>query len=366
MPADRILVVDDEDSIREIVSSMLTSANYQCRQAASAAEALALLDSGEEFELMLSDLMMAGMDGIGLLERTKERYPDMPVVMVTAVHDISVALTAIRNGAYDYLLKPFEREQLLNTVRRALENRRLKMENRAYQMNLESLVQQRTEQLRLTLRDLEKSYDYTLEALGDALDMKDAETEGHSRRVTAYTIAIARAMGIPKEQIAVIARGAFLHDIGKMAIPDQILRKPGPLTPDEVAVMKEHSFKGYNMLKRIPFLQEAAEIVYAHQEKFDGSGYPRGLKGQEIPLGARIFSIADTLDAIRSDRPYRPARPLAVAKKEIADWAGRQFDPEIVEVFLAMPDKIWEDLRAEINASINAMPVYATGAKGGL
>ena len=140
MPSERILVVDDEDSIREIVSSMLASANYQCRQAASGLEALALLDSGEEFELMLSDLMMAGMDGIGLLEKTKERYPDMPVVMVTAVHDISVALTAIRNGAYDYLLKPFEREQLLNTVRRALENRRLKLDNRAYQTNLEALA----------------------------------------------------------------------------------------------------------------------------------------------------------------------------------------------------------------------------------
>jgi putative nucleotidyltransferase with HDIG domain len=306
------------------------------------------------------------MDGIGLLEKTKERYPDMPVVMVTAVHDISVALTAIRNGAYDYLLKPFEREQLVNIVRRALENRRLKLENRKYQNNLESLVAQRTEQWRLALLNLEKSYDYTLEALGDALDMKDAETEGHSRRVTAYTIAIARAMGIPKEQIAVIARGAFLHDIGKMAIPDEILRKPGPLSPDQVAVMKEHSFRGYNMLKRIPFLQEAAEIVYSHQEKFDGSGYPRGLKGEEIPLGARIFSIADTLDAIRTDRPYRAGRPLAVAKKEIEVWAGRQFDPKIVEVFLAMPENIWEDLRKEIDASLHHFPVYATGAKTGV
>src|SRR5499427_4317631 len=194
---------------------------------------------------VLSDLMMAGMDGIGLLERTKERYPDMPVVMVTAVHDISVALTAIRNGAYDYLLKPFEREQLLNTVRRALENRRLKLENRAYQTNLEALVAQRTEQLRQALGDLEKSYDITLEALGDALDLRDAETEGHSKRVTAYTIAMARAMGLAPDRIRVIARGAFLHDIGKMAIPDAILRKPGPLTKEETEIMKEHAFRGY-------------------------------------------------------------------------------------------------------------------------
>src|SRR5258706_4928696 len=188
--ADRILVVDDEEAIREIVCAILAAAGYTSEQASSGIEALALLNSGEQFELMLSDLMMANLDGIGLLERTKERFPDMPVVMVTAVHDISVALAAIRNGAYDYLLKPFEREQLLATVRRALENRRLKLENRAYQTDLEALVEARTEQLRKAVVDLERSYDITLEALGDALDKKDAETEGQSKRVTAFTIAI--------------------------------------------------------------------------------------------------------------------------------------------------------------------------------
>src|ERR1700750_1856689 len=196
MQSDRILIVDDEEAIREIVASMLTMAGYDCKQAGSGLEALAILESGEEFELMLSDLMMAGLDGDGLLERSKEKYPDMPVIMVTAVHDISVALAAIRNGAYDYLLKPFEREQMLAMVRRALEHRRLRLENRAYQSNLESLVAARTEQLRQTMTDLERSYDITLEALGDALDLKDAETEGHSKRVTAFTIAVARAMGL--------------------------------------------------------------------------------------------------------------------------------------------------------------------------
>jgi len=352
MPADRILVVDDEEPIREIVCSMLAAANYQCSQASSGLTALAALDSGEEFELMLSDLMMADLDGIGLLEKTKERFPDMPVVMVTAVHDISVALAAIRNGAYDYLLKPFEREQLLATVRRALENRRLKLENRAYQTNLESLVAARTDQLRKAMSTLERSYDITLEALGDALDLKDAETEGHSKRVTAFTIAIARAMGLSADQIRVIARGAFLHDIGKMAIPDAILRKPGALNPDEVNVMREHCYRGYQMLKKIPFLTEAAEIVYSHQERYDGTGYPRGLKGDEIPLGARLFSVADTLDAITSDRPYRPAQSLSAARDEIERWAGRQFDPEVVKTFLAMPENIWGDLRKEIDAQI--------------
>ena len=348
--ADRILVVDDEEAIREIVTSMLSFANYQCKQARSGLEALAMLNSGEDFELMLSDLMMADLDGIGLLERTKEKFPDMPVVMVTAVHDISVALAAIRNGAYDYLLKPFERDQLLATVRRALENRRLKVENRAYQTNLESLVAARTDQWKKAMQNLERSYDITLEALGDALDLKDAETEGHSKRVTAFTIAIARAMGLQKEQISVIARGAFLHDIGKMAIPDSILRKPGKLTPDEVAIMREHCYRGYQLLKRIPFLHEAAEIVYSHQEKFDGTGYPRGLKGEQIPLGARLFAIADTLDAITSDRPYRPAQSLAAARAEIERFSGTQFDPEAVKMFLGMPDNIWEDLRREIDS----------------
>ena len=361
--AERILVVDDEEPIREIVASMLGTAGYLCKQAGSGMEALAVLNSGEEFELMLSDLMMADLDGIGLLERTKEKYPDMPVVMVTAVHDISVALAAIRNGAYDYLLKPFEREQLLNTVSRALENRRLKLENRTYQTNLESLVKARTDQLQAAMASLERSYDITLEALGDALDLKDRETEGHSRRVTLFTIAIAQALGLPREQITIIARGAFLHDIGKMAIPDNILNKPGKLEPHEMEIMKEHAYHGYQIVKKIPFLAEVAEIVYSHQEWYNGEGYPRRLKGNDIPLGARIFSVADTFDAITSDRIYRAAQPLKAAREEIARWAGKQFDPEIVKVFLEMPDKIWADLRREIDGQ-TYRAAYSTGAKG--
>jgi putative nucleotidyltransferase with HDIG domain len=359
---DRILVVDDEEPIREIVASMLGTAGYACKQAASGMEALAVLNSGEEFELMLSDLMMADLDGIGLLERTKEKYPDMPVVMVTAVHDISVALAAIRNGAYDYLLKPFEREQLLNTVSRALENRRLKVENRTYQTNLESLVKARTNQLQAAMGNLERSYDITLETLGDALDLKDRETEGHSKRVTAFTIAIARAMGLPRDQINTIARGAFLHDIGKIAIPDRILNKPGRLETDEMTIMKEHAYHGYQIVKKIPFLAEAAEIVYSHQEWFNGTGYPRELKGDQIPLGARIFSVADTLDAITSDRIYRAKQSLQAAKVEIEKWSGKQFDPEVVKVFLEMPDNIWDDLRKEIHDQIYRV-AHSAGAK---
>lgn len=349
MPNNRILVVDDEETIREIVSSMLGGAHFQTRQACSGVEALSILESGDEFDLVLSDLMMAEMDGIALLEKAKERYPDVPIVLVTAVHDISVALQALRNGAYDYVLKPFEREQLLHTVRRALEHSRLKRENDAYRTNLEALVAARTQQWKTANTRLEESYDITLAALGDALDLKDNETEFHSRRVTAFTIAIARKMGLPKEHIKVIARGAFLHDIGKIAIPDEILQKPSKLTVEEMEQMKEHCYLGYKIISRIPFLAEASEIVYSHQERFDGSGYPRGLKGEQIPLGARIFAIADTLDAMRTDRVYRKAQSMEAVRKEVQAWSGKQFDPDIVKVFLEMPDDIWEDLRSDIN-----------------
>ena len=207
----------------------------------------------------------------------------------------------------------------------------------------------RTEMLRQAMQDLEHSYDITLEALGDALDLKDAETEGHSKRVTAYTIALARAMGLGPDEIKTIARGAFLHDIGKMAIPDQILLKPGPLTEPEQEIMREHCTRGYHILRKIPFLRGSAEIVFSHQERFDGTGYPTALRGAEIPIGSRIFAVADTLDAITSDRPYRPAGSFDKARAEILRCSGTQFDPAVVETFLKIPNELWHELRSEIN-----------------
>jgi putative nucleotidyltransferase with HDIG domain len=189
-----------------------------------------------------------------------------------------------------------------------------------------------------------------LEALGSALDLKDAETEGHCQRVTAFTISIARTVPVPMNYLPVLARAAFLHDIGKMAIPDSILRKPGPLDNDEKQIMRTHCEVGFNVLTRIPFLRDAAEIVLAHQEFFDGTGYPRGLRGEQIALGARIFSIADALDAMISDRPYRRALPMAHAREEIRRCAGTQFDPKIVEVFLSIPEQHWIELRENLGS----------------
>ena len=276
---------------------------------APAAKLSSILEK-DAFDLVLTDIVMQDGNGIFLLDRIRGKLPNLPVVMVTAIHDISVAIDAMRRGAYDYLLKPFEREHLVATVVRALEYRQALQESHNYQQNLEQVVRARTEMLRQAMEDLEHSYDITLEALGDALDLKDSETEGHSKRVTAYTIALARAMGISPAEIKVIARGAFLHDIGKMAIPDEILRKPASLTPGEQEKMREHCDRGFNILRKIPFLAEAAEIVFCHQEHLRRQRVSRGLRGGEIPIGARIFAVADTLDAITSDRPYRKVEEL--------------------------------------------------------
>src|ERR1700675_2027123 len=346
---ENILVVDDEEAIREVVSTMLESKGYHCTAVQNGRVAQ---DQVKKLtpDLVLSDMIMPEMDGIRLLEWLREYDPEIPVIMVTAIHDISTALEAIRRGAYDYILKPFEKDQLFLGVGRALQHRRLVIENRNYQRDLEQKVEERTAQLISKHAELERSYDDTLEALGSALDLKDAETEGHCQRVTAFTISIAKPMPVPNHYLAILARAAFLHDIGKMAIPDGILRKPGPLTDDEKQIMRKHCQIGYDMLIRIPFLREAAEIVLAHQEFYDGTGYPRGLKGDQIPLGARIFTIADSLDAMISDRPYRRALPMSHARGEIQRCSGTQFDPKVVEVFMSIPEEHWLELREHLGS----------------
>ena len=347
MSKTKLLIVDDEEAIREVVSTLLESKGYDCASVSNGRLAKEYLLQ-HSVDMVLSDMVMPEMDGLTLVEWLRKAEPDIPVIMVTAMHDLSTALEAIRRGAYDYILKPFEKDQLYVSVRRALEHRRLVTENRNYQRNLEKLVEERTAQLQGALEQLERSYDDTLEALGGALDLKDAETEGHCKRVTAFTIAIAKAMDVEPALLPQIARAAFLHDIGKMAIPDLILRKPGPLTPAERDIMRTHCEIGYNMVKRIPFLREAAEIVLSHQEYYDGTGYPRGLSGEDIPLGARIFAVADALDAMISDRVYRKALPIEHAQEEIQRCAGTQFDPKVVDVFLRMQASLWTELRENI------------------
>ena len=213
--------------------------------------------------------------------------------------------------------------------------------------------QKKRTQLKAEVRNgvppVDGSCDNTIDALAGALYLKRPELRRRSQRITAFAIAIARALGLSTEEIKIVARGAFLHDIGKISIPDSILRKPGALTPEESARMREHSDYGYQIVKKVPSLLQAAEIVYAHQECFDGTGYPRGLKGNEIPLGARLVAVAAALDDITSDHDGHGMQSLQVARDEINRCSGQKFDPKVVKAFLSMPDNIWQDLREEVD-----------------
>ncbi len=354
MAEERILVVDDEASVRAIVSALLEHTGYRVFAAADAQEALLAMQHHQGFDLVVTDIMMPGTDGFKLLDSIAELYPEMPVIFCSAIQDIHVATSAFRRGATDYLIKPFHRHELEAVVTRALEQGLLRRQIARYRQSLDEVASTRTARLRGAMSDLERSYDVTIEAMGNALDLRDEETEGHSRRVTAFSIALARACGITGEELKTLARGAFLHDIGKISTPDAILLKPGKLTPDETAIMREHCMRGYEIVSKVPFLRDSAEIVLTHQECFDGSGYPHGLAGDDIPFGARVFAIADTLDAITSDRPYRLGKSFEQARQEILRCAGQQFDPDIVRIFCDIPLKVWEDLREESLTNLNS------------
>lgn len=345
-----ILIVDDEDVITEILSSKLSDEGYICRTANSAEDAISILKNNN-FHLVLSDIKMKNMDGIDLLKFIKNEYPDTAVIMVTGITDIDIAIDAMKIGAYDYLAKPLNLDEVIINVKNAIEKRRLVIENKEYQNNLENKVFDQTREIREllvkekvyssklsdALNEVEETYHSTLMALSMALDYRDNETEGHSQRVTAYSIVIAKEMNLSKDDIKTIHVGALLHDIGKIGVLDAILKKPAKLDSHEWDEMKKHVQYGYDMINDIKFLRTAAKIVFHHQEKWDGTGYPNGLKGTEIVIGARIFAVADTYDAMTSDRPYRKALTYEHAREEIIRCSGTQFDPDVVNTFLKIP-----------------------------
>ncbi len=255
--------------------------------------------------------------------------------------DVDVGVEAMRNGADDYLVKPLRESAVVASLENALHRRRLEQQVENYRQHLEEIVAERTTQLRTALQQVERGYEDTLRSLGAAIDLRDSETAGHSQRVCRYSLKIAEALGWPEKELGSLARGAYLHDIGKLGIPDGILLKPGPLTADERQVMQQHVQIGFDLVKDIPFLADAAEVVLMHHERFDGGGYPRGLKGEQILPGARIFAVADTLDAITSDRPYRRASSFEFAQEVIRGLTGTQFDPGVVGAYLALPEDTW-------------------------
>jgi putative nucleotidyltransferase with HDIG domain len=346
----RVLIVDDELHARKLLAAMLREGGVRCKTAACAEEALRILD-GEPLDAMLVDLQMPRMSGMELLIKLRPLYPSLAFLMVTGVDDIRVGIEAMKNGADDYLVKPLQLEVVIVSLERALKKKRLEQEVENYRRHLEEKVEERTAQLKSALLHVERSYEDTLEALGAAIDLRDTQTAGHSKRVAVYSSEIAKELGATEQELKTIARGAWLHDIGKLATPDAILLKPGALDQEEWRIMKQHAEIGYDLVKRIPFLAEAAEIIWAHHERWDGSGYPRGLKRNDIPLGARIFAVADTVDAMTSDRPYRSALSFEKAQEEIRGGAGRFYDSQVVNAFLAYEIEKWKAVGHSIDQS---------------
>jgi putative nucleotidyltransferase with HDIG domain len=343
----RVLAVDDERASCKLLALMLHAPGYCCTTAASGEEALEALQR-ETFEAVISDLQMPGISGLELLAQVRRAYPYMAFVVTTGVDDVDVGVAGMRSGADDYLVKPLHENAVLASLESALHKRHLERQVENYRQRLEEMVGERTGQLREALQQIERTYEVTLQALGAAIDLRDNETAGHSERVCRYALEIARVVGWTEDQLGSLARGAHLHDIGKLGIPDGILLKPGPLTAEERTVMQRHVTIGFNLVEEIAFLADAAEIVLTHHERYDGSGYPRGLKGNEILLGARIFAVADSFDAITSDRPYRRASSYESGRDIIRKCSGTQFDPEVVTAFLEIPAETWPAIANEL------------------
>ena len=346
----RVLIVDDELSARKLLAIILEDAGARCKTAACAEEALKALDH-ERLDAVLVDLHMPGISGMELLSQARPRHPAVAILMVTGVDDIRVGIEAMRRGADDYLVKPLQMEVVLASLGRALHKKRLEQEVENHRRHLEEMVEQRTEQLKSALLRVERSYEHTLEALGAAIDLRDSQTAGHSQRVAVYATKIAKELGANEKEIKTIARGAWLHDIGKLATPDAILLKPGALTENEWRIMQRHVETGYDLVKRISFLSDAAEIVLSHHERWDGSGYLHGLRGGEIPLGARVFAVADTVDAMTSDRPYRSALSFENAEEEIRRGSGSRYDDRVAAAFLNSSIESWKALRRSLDLS---------------
>jgi putative nucleotidyltransferase with HDIG domain len=336
----RILAVDDDPAACKLIGLILAAPAFHCSTAGNGEEALAALQC-ERFDAVISDLEMPVIGGMELLARVRRRYPHMAFLVTTGLDDVDVGVEAMRRGADDYLVKPLRESAVLASLESALHKRRLEQQVENYRQRLEEMVAERTAQLQAALQQIERSYEDTLQALGAAIDLRDNETAGHSQRVCRYSLEIARAMGWPDKLLGSLSRGAYLHDIGKLGVPDGILLKPGPLTVDERKLMQTHVQIGFDLVKDIHFLADAAEIILTHHERCDGRGYPRGLKGDEILMSARIFAVADTLDAITSDRPYRRASSFEAAREVIRHFAGSQFDQEVVNVFLEIPEETW-------------------------
>jgi putative two-component system response regulator len=327
------LVADDEPRLRQVLARLMRAEGFECHEAASGVEALEVL-ARVPVTLVLSDLRMPQMDGIELLREVRARYPDVAVVMITAVADVDMAVRALTMGATDYLTKPFHLDEVRARVVQALEKRRLRLENRGYQERLE-------ERVAVQARRIEELFLAGIQSLVEALEVKDPYTRGHSDRVSRYSVEIARALGLDADLVRQVELGGHVHDIGKIGVREAVLNKPGPLTDEEYRHIMQHPTVGWQILA--PLMSDAPvalRIVRSHHERYDGRGIPDRLAGEDIPFEARIAAVADAFDAMTSSRPYRPGHRMSVeaAVTELRRHRGTQFDPRVLDAFLMLVD----------------------------
>ena len=336
-----ILVIDDDPAIRKVLSLGLERLGYTVRIATNGQEGYDVLKSRScEPDCILLDIRMPVLSGREALPKIRELLPLTPVIMLTAYNDLSTGLDAMRNGAFDYLVKPSRLEQIAETIAKALRYRDIVREkdeqdkkNEEYRQSLEITMQSRTLELNETYNKLKVANMQTVQALAETIEAKDQYTQGHCERVRNLAVGLARELKIPADQIEPLEFAALLHDIGKIGIPERILNKVGPLDPEEIEVIKMHPIIGAQILSIVEFFAPAINGVRHHHERWDGAGYPDGVSGESIDPLARIITLADTFDAMAQSRPYRKALPLEAVLEEIKAESGKQFAPDVVAAF---------------------------------
>jgi len=340
---DRVLVVDDEEMMRRLIARMVRATGHPVETAANAVEAREWLAAGD-FALVICDLRMPGEPGSDLARWIRSTQPDVAVLMATGTNDPGMADMTLALGAYGYLVKPFKRNEVEINIINALRRRRLEIENREHRSLLEQRVEERTaalseaiDQLRRSEEELRRSREEMLRRLSLAIEFRSHETGEHVERIGSEAYRLGRRLGMGEERCETLRVAAVLHDVGKIGIPDAILLKPGPLTDGQHRRMQAHAEIGYRLLTGSgnDLLELAASIAWTHHERFDGSGYPRGLSGDEIPIEGRITAVADVFDAITHDRVYRPALPMSEALEIMTSGRGVHFDPDVFDAFMS-------------------------------
>ncbi len=343
----KIFIVDDEEPIRKVMNTHLSKEGYSVIQSRGGSGVFADLETGN-FDLVICDIRMPEVDGIQVLDFLRKNFETIPVIMLTGLTDVTTVIEVMKKGAFDYLMKPVKKEDLMSIIRKALvhrdllvRNKELELENREYQLFLEQKVRERTKELNSKAIELQKAYGHLktmniqfINVLAETIEAKDRHTRGHCNRMRRLCVELGRLAGLSPEDLEMLEYASLLHDLGKIGINEMVLNKPGPLTEDECEHIKEHPEIGEKILQGIPLMEPVARIIVSHHENFDGSGYPRNLKGEDIPLPSRVIAVADIYDAMSSDRPYRKGLRIEIVLEEMLRVAGSQLDPSLVNIFI--------------------------------